>query len=103
MSTEIKPGWNLWQYLYVFVVGFFGDAIIHFFSSRKFWALREGRDAFGIAPSLMYYYNSLKNTPPFVTWETFNSWFWGAVFGGLACLIAVVLADIIVYAQSQTK
>lgn len=100
--NKLKPGWNGYQYLFTFFVGVLGDMIVHFFSSRKYFALKAGRgdEVYGFAPSLMPYYHSLRNLYPFKntgyeTVETFNTWFWGGIFGGVACMIALLGADII--------
>lgn len=100
-KTRLEPGWNAWQYLSIFIAGFILDVILHFLSRRKFYALKAGQyDVFGVAPSLMYYYNGLKNHWPLKNtesyWaETFNVWFWGGVYGGLACVFALLVADVI--------
>ena len=75
---------------------------VHFFSSRKYYALKAGRsdEVYGFAPTLMPYYHSLRNVWPLkntgsVSIETFNVWFWGGIIGGIICVITLLGADII--------
>lgn len=68
---------NKLQYLLVFLVGFFSDIIIHLLGHYKV-----------CCTSLSPYYNSLSS-------KKFVSYFLGAILGGLACLFALFVADII--------
>ena len=95
---EINPVFSPWQYLFVFLFGFFGSIIIHFFSSRKFYAQKSGEDAIGFAPNLMFYYHNLKDLPPSsLDWPNTKKWLGGAIIAGFLCCLAVLLADLAMY------
>ncbi len=82
-DTE-KSTWNPLRYLLVFLVGFIGDIIIHIIAHNRY--------AF---TSLMYYYTNLATLPPLSFNPTFKTYLYGGLFGGLACLIALFVSDII--------
>lgn len=95
---------NTRQYLAVFIVAALLDLIIHFFSSRKYSALKNNSSALGFAPELNVYYRSLAKKGPFTYTSddsisnTFNSYLVGAIIAGVLCTIVVVVADAILYA-----
>ena len=101
MNIKLEPVYNPYQYLTVFIVGVFIDLIIHFLSSRKYYALKTGTDTFGIAPELMVYYRSLSRKGPFPIGETesftnnINSWLMGALIAGILCTLVVIISDIV--------
>jgi hypothetical protein len=97
--TKLRASWNGYQYLLTFLIGFVGDIIIHMLSSSFFYSGDRGPFS-----SLMYYYNSLKKVsiplvgeylPNFLDSPTLKMWIWGGIFGGLACIIALLGSDII--------
>lgn len=101
---ELKSSFNPWQYLTVFITAIIIDSIVHFFSNRKYTALKAGTDALGFAPELNIYYRSLAKKGPFEytsgidTWyNTFNSYIIGALIAGISCTLIVVIADSILY------
>lgn len=85
MSSNAIDIFNGYRYLFVFIVGFIGDIIIHGLSHYNI-----------LARSLIYYYNSLSQV-----W--YKSIFLGGFLGGLACLFALVVADIILFIWEQKK
>lgn len=72
-------------YLFVFICGFIGDIIVNILS-------RNGI----IGMSLRPYYNSLRNFYPNFISRNIKEFIYGGLFGGLACLIALFGADIII-------
>jgi len=107
MSFNLKPEWNIYQYLCVFSIAFVLDLIIHFFSERKFISLTQTKvPTFGFFPELNVYYKSLSKYGPFeytvgvnTTSNSLNSWLIGALITGTFCLLIVVLCDIIFLVQ----
>jgi hypothetical protein len=89
-KTKLEPAWNGYLYLFVFLVGFFADIFIHFFAKRKY------NGSFGFGESLMPYYNSMRHWgPEWIDLPGFKSFLYGAIMGGVACMIALMGADII--------
>lgn len=66
------------RYLFVFIIGFLGDVVVHILAHKKIWAV-------GLLP----YYKTLNYKFPGSTWLI------GGFLGGIACLIALLGADII--------
>jgi len=104
-STKLSPVYNGYQYLSIFISAIIIDIIIHFFSSRKYNALKTGTNAFGFAPELMIYYRSLCRKGPFPIeggTETFygscNSWLLGAIIAGLLAVFVLLIADLLLQA-----
>lgn len=103
-TTKISPVFNGYQYLFVFVSAIIVDMIIHFFSSRKYYALKTGSDSFGFAPELMIYYRSLCRKGPFSTdygpesfYSSCNSWLIAALIAGILAVFVLLIADLILY------
>jgi len=67
------------QYLFVFIVGFIGDVIVHYLAKNKI-----------LGASLMPYYKSLSK-------NYYLTIFYGGILGGIACLIALLGSDLILY------
>jgi hypothetical protein len=89
-NNKLSPEWNGFQYLFVFIVGFVGDLIIHLLASKKILAM-----------SLLPYYKSLSISTPFPKW--FNIWIFGGILGGIACIIALLGSDIILQTIVSAK
>ncbi len=101
-GTKLVPTYNGYQYIIVFFLGVIFDLIIHFFSSRKYNALKSGKNAVGFAPELMIYYRSLSKKGPFPYtqgadsfYNTLNSYLLGILIAGFLSLIIIVLSDLI--------
>lgn len=104
-TTKLSPCFNGYQYLFVFIAAILIDLIVHFFSSRKYYAMTNGTDAFGFVPSLMAYYRSLFKKGPFPIeggpdsfYGSCNSWLLGAVIAGVLSVIILLIADLFLYA-----
>lgn len=86
--NELKPKWNGWQYFLVFTIGFICDLIIHFFSKRKYNAIKAGNNQiFGFGASLMYYYHSFG--------EGLFKWIIPAMILGFFSVFVLLISDII--------
>lgn len=101
-NTKLSPVYNGYQYVFIFISAIIFDLIIHFFSSRKYYAIKSGTDAFGFAPELMVYYRSLCRKGPFQIngeMETFygscNSWLLGALIAGTMAVFVLLVADLL--------
>lgn len=104
-TTRLNPVYNGYQYLIICIVAIVVDIIVHFFSTRKYYALKSGTDAFGFAPSLAFYYRSLCRKGPFPIdgdpesfYSYCNSWLVGAVITGSAAVILLLITDLILQA-----
>lgn len=98
VGNELIPGWNGWQYLFVFLIGFIGDMIVHFLAYRK------KRGKFGLGESLIPYYNSFKSWHPKGLNPQVKNVLYSGFFGGFACMIALLGSDIlmtIIYASKS--
>jgi hypothetical protein len=69
--------------LFVFIIGVLGDLIIHVGTGIKF-PMKKPWFAQGLVP----YYDA-------------NGWILGAIFGGLACVIAVVFGQLLLWAKES--
>jgi hypothetical protein len=103
-TTILTPGYNGYQYLFVFFVAILLDIIVHFFSLRKYSALKSGTDAFGFAPELMIYYRSLCRKGPLSIdggiesfYSSCNSWIIGALIAGIVSIIVLFIADLFLH------
>jgi hypothetical protein len=104
-TTKLKPVYNGYQYLFIFLVAVVFDLIIHFFSSRKYNALKAGTDAIGFVPELAVYYRSLCRRGPFPTdsgpesfYSGCNSWLMGAIIAGSVAIFILLFTDLILQA-----
>lgn len=104
-TTVPSPVYNGYQYLVICIVAIVFDMIIHFFSTRKYNALKNGTDAFGFAPFLAPYYRSLCRKGPFPIdgdpesfYSYCNSWLVGAVIAGAVAVVLLLITDLILQA-----
>ena len=93
-KTELKPGWNGYQYVMIFISGFLLDLMVHFLVKRKYDAQRMGQDLFGPSTSLMSYYRALEWGFESEYVKTFVSWLMGGILGGILCAISLLFADV---------
>lgn len=103
-NSKLEPNFNLYQYPAIFFAAVIIDIFIHFFSQRKFKALKGGYESFGFAPEIYYYYNSLCKKGPLTytpNQDTFfnncNSWLSGAFIAGTIAVFTLLLSEIILY------
>jgi hypothetical protein len=101
-TTKLAPVYNGYQYLFIFIIAIIIDAIVHFFSSRKYNAVvNKIPNTFGFAPELMLYYRSLCRKGPFSIEggpDTFysgcNSWLLGALIAGTIAVFMLLVTDL---------
>lgn len=107
-NTVLKPTFNGYQYLFIVIVAIVLDAIIHFFTIRKYNALKTKTDCFGFLPALGVYYNSLATKGPLSAEApgfnaTCNTWLMGALFAGIVAFITLLITDITMYIIDYQK
>lgn len=105
MNNKLSPVYNAYQYLVIFFVAIALDLVVHFFSTRKFTAMKNGTDAFGFAPHLAYYYNSLSKKGPLPFdgsvdsfYSKVNSWTVGAIIAGSIAIFILLITDLVLHA-----
>ena len=101
-GTKLEANYNAYQYLIVFLLAVILDIIVHFFSCRKYAALKAGSDTIGFLPQLKLYYDVLAKRGPLeytqgvdTMYNSINSWLLGALIAGITCTLIVILADLI--------
>lgn len=77
-------------YLFVFICGFIGDIIINILSKNGI-----------LGVSLRPYYNSLRNFYPISFNKEIKEIIYGGILGGLACLVALFGADLIIHLRNE--
>jgi len=104
-TTTLAPVYNGYQYLFIFIVAIVLDMIVHFFSSRKYYAIKNQTDAIGFAPELMVYYRSLCRKGPLSLDggpESFyagcNSWLIAALIAGTTAVVTLLITDLVLQA-----
>jgi len=104
-STRTPRKTHIIRIITIFLVAIVFDIVVHFFSSRKYYAMKTpGTTAMGFAPQLTVWYRSLSSWGPFPytpgidTWgNSCNSWLMGALITGLTVVIIVIISEIIIY------
>lgn len=81
--------------LFVFVAGIVGDIVIHMgtkirFPNKKPW----------FAQGLRPYYKSLEYGKGKLI-KSFNSWLISGIFGGIACIVALVFGQLFMYVNDN--
>lgn len=110
-NTKLQPCYNFYQYLIIGLVAVFIDIVLHFFSTRKYNALRAStsgsvgaENVFGFAPELGLYYKSLCRKGPLTidTPGTFyancNSYLVGALIAFASAVCLLLITDLILQA-----
>jgi len=104
VSSGFKSGSVGWEFLFIFVAGALGDMIVHLLGQTT----RGTKVA--IAQGLMEYYKSLgdkllvfdtsKWTPGH---KQISGWVQGAIWGGVACIVALLVAKLFLFAKEETE
>lgn len=101
-NTKLKPIYNGYQYLFIFIVAIALDIIVRFFSLRKYNAMHTGQNVFGFLPGLASYYKTLYrlgplsiNGGPDSMYSKINSWLMGALIAGITAVFMLLVTDII--------
>ncbi len=85
------------EILFIFIAGCIGDIILHLLidATKNFKKYR-------IAESLIPYYKSLEyGSTNFI--KKFSSYFSGAVYGGFACVIGLLLMKLFLFLYEETS
>lgn|SRR5574343_993126 len=77
------------EFLYIFIAGIIGDMIVHFF------AYQQSIGNLGFGKSLMPYYNSFRGLPPKMLSGNTKATLYGAISGGIACVVGLIIARVI--------
>jgi hypothetical protein len=99
---EFQTGTVGWEFLYIFIAGCLGDMFAHLLERRtKKWK-------YPLAQGLEGYYESLSKKLIFHDigkWKTKYFWAWlqGAIWGGIACIFALLIAKLFLYAKEETE
>ncbi len=85
------------EILFIFIAGFSGDIILHLLVDAT-----KNFKSYKIAEGLIPYYKSLEyGSSNFV--KIFSSYFSGAVYGGFACVIALLLLKLFLFLLEETN
>lgn len=97
MSVEksFQSGTVIWEFFFIFIAGCLGDMAVHLMV--KTTNLFQGLDG---------YYKSLGNKLLFYDilkkkWKYFLGWFQGAIWGGIATVIALLIAKLFLYIDNK--
>lgn len=104
VKKEFESGTIGWEILFIFISGAIGDIIIH-------WLGYISKDTkFPFAQGLLSYYKNLGNK--FLIFNT-NNWslknksisgtVQGAIWGGIACVIALLMAKLLLFAKEEIE
>ncbi len=104
VKQEFITGTVGWEVLFIFIAGAIGDLAVHGLGE-----MTKG-SKFAFAQGLLEYYKSLENKLlVFNTskWNTFNKQIsgtiQGAIWGGIACVIALLIAKLFLYAKNELE
>jgi hypothetical protein len=89
----IPINWDESRYLFlfIFIAGMLGDIVIH--KSAEFDSIGLP----GLGKSLLPYYSSFRRSwPKHMHYPIFKTYFYGALFGGIACMIGLLFAFIFI-------
>lgn len=101
---EFESGSIGWEILFIFISGAIGDIAIHFLAHGT-----KGTN-YAFAQGLLEYYKSLGDK--FLIFDSsrwnsknkkISSWIQGAVWGGIACVIALLMAKLFMFVKEETE
>lgn len=104
VKQEFESGTIGWEILFIFIAGCLGDIGVHFLGHITKGTRVE------FAQGLMEYYKSLGDK--FLVFNTVNwkprnkqisAWIQGAIWGGVACAIALLIAKLFLFAKEETE
>lgn len=104
VKQEFDSGSIGWEILFIFIAGAIGDMSIHLLADIT----KNTQIAF--AQGLLEYYKSLGDkllvfntsnwNPKF---KSASGWIQGAIWGGIACAIALLIAKLFLFAKEETE
>lgn len=102
LKNTITKVINPQQYIHLFIISSIFSIIVHFFSNRRYNALKNGTNTFGFLPELMVYYRSLCKKGPFSSdpdslFGILISTIVGALITGLVSVLLLLITDITLY------
>jgi hypothetical protein len=104
VKQEFESGSIGWEVLFIFIAGMIGDMAVH--------ALSYGTKdtSFAFAQGLQKYYESLGEKfliikTPNLGYNTklFSKISQGAIWGGIACVMALLIAKLFLFAKEETE
>jgi hypothetical protein len=104
VKQEFQTGTVGWEVLFIFISGCLGDIGIHFLA----WLTRGTKFAF--AQGLLKYYENLGDKFLIFNTSKWNSktkmlsgTIQGAIWGGIACVIALLIAKLFLFAKEESQ
>lgn len=104
VKQEFDSGSIGWEILFIFIAGAIGDMFVHFAGD-----ITKGT-RFAFAQGLLEYYKSLGNKVLIFDtsywgsgYKKFFSWSQGAIWGGIACAVALLIAKLFLFAKEETE
>jgi hypothetical protein len=116
VKQEFDSGTIGWEVLFIFIAGMIGDMFVHLMGdlTHKKMGTKGGLlNRLGFPPfaqGLLEYYKSLgekllifdtSNWTP--KHKAISGWFQGAIWGGIACAVALLIAKLFLYAKEETE
>lgn len=104
VKQEFESGSVGWEILFIFIAGAIGDMFVHAMGD-----LTKGTK-FAFAQGLLEYYKSLGDKLLVFNTSNWNprskmvsGWVQGAIWGGIACVVALLIAKLFLFAKEQTE
>ena len=105
VKQEFQTGTVGWEFLFIFIAGCLGDMFVHMvgeLTNKKYGRLRYFFRP--LAQGLNGYYESMETnffgilkTPK----SKSSAWFQGAIWGGIACVVALLIAKLFLFANEE--
>ena len=94
VKEDFETGQVGWEILFIMIAGMIGDMFIHLFAGRTIPVID-----IPFSEGLVNYYENLK----IGNYPLSMSIVLGALFGGIACVVALLLAKLFLYSKEETE
>lgn len=89
---KLEPSLNGWEYFFTFLIGFILTIIIFYISKKMYFSVKESGSSHGILSSLFPVFHNMTKISHTIPVSLMSGF-----FGGLFCLIVLVLSNLILF------
>lgn len=89
---KLEPSLNGWQYFFTFLIGFILTILFFYISKRMYFSIKDSGSPHGIISSLFPVFHNMTKISHTIPLPILSGF-----FGGLFCLIVLVLSNALLY------
>lgn len=99
VKQEFQTGSVGWEVLFIFIAGMIGDMFVHLVG--KTTSQFQGLNGYYASLETNFFGIDTPNLKPRT--KQLSAWFQGAIWGGIACAAALLIAKLFLFAKEETE